>query len=234
VALAWQEAAIVAAVAETPRVRRLTLRPDRPFAFRAGQHVDVRLTAPDGYQAQRSYSIASGPGNPGTFDLMLERLDDGEVSGFFAEVAEVGDRIELRGPIGAFTWEPMQGGPLLLVGGGSGVVPLLSMLRHRADAAPDVPALLLYSARTPEEVIARDELLSRDAAEPHFRLRLILTRVAGGRRLDAARVAEALAELGRPARTFVCGSNSFVSAASDLLLDAGLAPGIIRTERFGG
>ncbi|ACA18812.1 Oxidoreductase FAD-binding domain protein [Methylobacterium sp. 4-46] len=231
--LAWQEAVITGIAAETPRVKRFTLRPDRPFAFRAGQHVDVRLTAPDGYQAQRSYSIASAPGSD-AFDLMIERLDAGEVSTFFADVAEAGDRIELRGPIGAFAWGAGEGGPLLLVGGGSGVVPLLSMLRHRAAAAPGVPALLVYSARTPDEVIAREELLRRDADEPHFQLMLTLTRVPGGRRLDAARVAEALARLGPPAHAFVCGGNPFVSAASDLLIDAGVARGLIRTERFGG
>ncbi|MFE1600245.1 FAD-binding oxidoreductase [Methylobacterium sp. ID0610] len=233
-ASAWQEAVITAVAAETPRVKRFTVRPDAPFRFRAGQHVDVRLTAPDGYQAQRSYSVASAPGDEAGFDLMIERLDDGEVSGFFADIAAVGDRIELRGPIGAFTWEAGQGGPLLLVGGGSGVVPLLSMLRHRAAAAPTVPALLVYSARIPEEVIARDELLRRDAEEPAFRLMLTLTRIPGGRRLDAARMAEALAHLGMPARSFVCGSNPFVSAVSDLLVDAGVAPATIRTERFGG
>ncbi|MBY0298451.1 MAG: oxidoreductase [Methylobacterium sp.] len=233
-AVAWQEAAIVAVAAETPRVRRLTLAPRHPFVFRAGQHVDVRLTAPDGYQAQRSYSIGSRPDESGRFDLLIEHLEDGEVSGFFAEVAAVGDTIELRGPIGAFTWETGQGGPLLLVGGGSGVVPLLAMLRHRAHAAPDVPALLVYSARVPEEVIARAELMRRDAEEPHFGLMLNLTRVPGGRRLDAGRMTEALGRLGAPAHCFVCGSNRFVSAATDLLIDAGVPAGRIRTERFGG
>ncbi len=150
-------------------------------------------------------------------------------------MAEPGDAIELRGPIGgAFVWEPAQGGPLLLVGGGSGVVPLLAMLRHRAEAAPDVPALLLYSARTAADVIARDELMRRDAGEPGFRLRLALTREPGGRRIDAARIGEALADLGPPAHTFVCGSNPFVSAVSDLLVDAGVPAATIRTERFGG
>ncbi|MGY2047584.1 ferredoxin reductase [Methylobacterium sp. JK268] len=233
-ALAWQEAVIAAVSTETPRVKRFTLRPDIPFTFRAGQHVDVRLTAPDGYQAQRSYSIASAPAPSGAFDLLIERLDDGEVSGFFADIAAPGDRIELRGPIGAFAWRPEEGGPLLLVGGGSGVAPLLAMVRHRAAAAPEVPALLVYSARRPEDVIAHDELLRRDADEPGFGLMLILTRVPDGRRLDAERVGAALARLGPPARCFVCGSNAFVGAASGLLLDAGLAPGLIRTERFGG
>ncbi|GJD61060.1 FAD-binding oxidoreductase [Methylobacterium frigidaeris] len=233
--LVWQEARITAAVPETPRVRRLTLAVGWSKPFRAGQHVDVRLTAPDGYQAQRSYSIASSPTNRETIDLLIERLDDGEVSGFFADVAEPGDAIELRGPIGgAFVWDPAQGGPLLLVGGGSGVVPLLAMLRHRAEAAPGVPALLLYSARTLDEVIAREELLRRDAEEPDFRLRLVLTRSPGGRRIDAATIGETLAALGTPAHTFVCGANPFVSAASDLLVEAGVPARTIRTERFGG
>ncbi|MET7245531.1 FAD-binding oxidoreductase [Methylobacterium sp. EM32] len=233
--LTWQEARITAAVPETPRVRRLTLAVGWSEPFRAGQHVDVRLTAPDGYQAQRSYSIASSPTAPGTIDLLIERLDDGEVSGFFSDVAEPGDAIELRGPIGgAFVWDPGLGGPLLLVGGGSGVVPLLAMLRHRAEAAPDVPALLLYSARTPDEVIAREELMRRDAEEPDFRLRLVLTRAPGGRRIDADIVGAALAALGTPAYTFVCGSTPFVSAAADLLVEAGVPARTIRTERFGG
>ncbi len=233
--LVWQEARITAAVPETPRVRRLTLAVGWGKPFRAGQHVDVRLTAPDGYQAQRSYSIASSPTRPETIDLLIERLEDGEVSGFFADVAEPGDVIELRGPIGgAFVWDPAEGGPLLLVGGGSGVVPLLSMLRHRAEEAPDVPALLLISARTLDAVIAREELMRRDAEEPNFWLRLVLTRVPGRRRIDAGIVSEALAALGTPAQTFVCGSNPFVSAASDLLVGAGLPARTIRTERFGG
>ncbi|RVU18812.1 ferredoxin reductase [Methylobacterium oryzihabitans] len=229
----WQEATIVGIAPETPRVKRFRLALGRPMPFRAGQHVDVRLTAPDGYRAQRSYSIASPPADPTTIDLMIERLDDGEVSGFFDAVAQVGDAIELRGPIGAFAWEPAMGGPLLLVAGGSGVVPLLSMLRHRAGATPDVPALLLYSARTAADVVARDELLARAAAEPAFSLDLVLTREPSGRRLDAARIAEALARLGDPAHAFVCGSNRFAGAAADLLVDAGIPAARIRTERFG-
>jgi ferredoxin-NADP reductase len=203
--------------------------------FRPGQHVDVRLTAPDGYQAQRSYSIASAPDASGLIELMIERLDDGEVSGFFTEIAEVGDTIELRGPIGgSFVWDERDGGPLLLVGGGSGLVPLLAMLRHRAAAAPAVPALLLYSARTRAEVIACAELETRARYEPGFALTLALTREPGGRRIDRALIDQALSRLGAPAHVFVCGGNPFVGAVSDLLLDAGIAPALIRTERFGG
>jgi hypothetical protein len=131
--LNWQQATIVGIASDTPRVKSFLFTTPAPLAFRAGQHVDVRLTAPDGYQAERSYSIASAPERTDGIELAIERLDDGEVSPFFHEVAEIGDAIELRGPIGGhFVWSVEDGGPLLLLGGGSGVVPLMSMLRHRA------------------------------------------------------------------------------------------------------
>ena len=159
--LNWQEATIVGIASDTPRVKSFLFATPAPIAFRAGQHVDVRLTAPDGYQAERSYSIASAPERTDGIELAIERLDDGEVSPFFHEVAEIGDAIELRGPIGGhFVWSVEDGGPLLLLGGGSGVVPLMSMLRHRAARGSDVPALLLFSARTWEDVIFRDELIA--------------------------------------------------------------------------
>ncbi|GJD72403.1 FAD-binding oxidoreductase [Methylobacterium goesingense] len=232
--LPWQTATLTAIRPITQRVKsyRFQVGFDRPVL--AGQHVDVRLTAPDGYQAQRSYSIASAPAGDGTIELMIEGLPDGEVSGFFDAVAEIGDTIELRGPIGgAFVWRPEDGGPLLLAGGGSGVVPLLAMLRHRAAAAPGVPALLLYSVREASEVIAAEELAVRARDEPHFQLMLNLTR-AGGRRVDAAMIAEALERLGPPRHAYLCGGNPFVGAVADLLLDAGLDPARVHTERFGG
>ena len=238
--LIWQMVPIGAVATVTPRVKSFTLSVEWPSPFRAGQYVDVRLTAPDGYQAQRSYSIASAPTELGRISIMVERLDDGEVSSFFHDVARPGDTVEIRGPIGLpFSWAPEDGGPLLLIGGGSGVVPLLSMLRHRAVAAPAVPALLLYSARTAEEAICREELLHRAATEPAFDCMLVLTRDPGlagtlRRRIDGVLVGEALSRLpGPPARTFVCGSNSFVGAVADLLVDAGLPAPSIRTERFG-
>jgi ferredoxin-NADP reductase len=232
--LVWQNATLMAIRPATTRVKsyRFQVGFDRPAL--AGQHVDLRLTAPDGYQAQRSYSIASAPDGDGTVELMIEGLPDGEVSGFFDAVAEVGDTIELRGPIGgAFVWRPEDGGPLLLAGGGSGVVPLLSMLRHRAVAAPEVPALLLYSVRDATEVIAAQELAARARDEANFQLMLNLTR-AGGRRIDAAMVDEALDRLGPPRHAYLCGGNPFVETVADLLLDAGIDPVRIHTERFGG
>lgn len=231
---AWREAVITEVAPVTARVKRFVLAAGFRD-FRPGQHVDVRLTAEDGYQAQRSYSIASAPDGSGTIELMIEGLDGGEVSGFFLDVAQVGDAIELRGPIGGtFVWSPEDGGPLLLVGGGSGVVPLLAMLRHRARVAPGLPCRLIYSARTRAEAIALDELEARARGEPGFGLHLLTTREGGGRRIDAAVVAAVLAELGAPARSFVCGSNPFVGAASALLLAAGVTAASIRTERFGG
>ncbi len=232
--LPWRETTIVGIAPVTRRVKsfRLAVAFDRPVV--SGQHVDVRLTAPDGYQARRSYSIASAPSDDGTIELLVDGLPDGEVSGFFDGIAEVGDTLEVRGPIGgAFVWRPEDGGPLLLVGGGSGVVPLLAMLRHRAVAAPEVPALLLYSARAVDEVLAHDELVRRAETEPGFQLMLHLTG-DGGRRIDAAVIATALKRLGGPRHTFICGANPFVTAASNLLVGAGLEPRTIRTERFGG
>jgi ferredoxin-NADP reductase len=208
---------------------------------RAGQHIDVRLSAPDGYAAERSYSIASAPGDP-RVELAIESLRDGEVSGFFHDVAQVGDTIDVRGPIGGhFVWDEDVGGPLLLVGGGSGVAPLMAMVRHRARIASRVPALLVYSSRTWEDLIFRDELLALAAADPLFQLRITTTRgprrrpVDAERRLDRALVAELVESWGqKPGPVYVCGSNAFVESATGALLDEGLAAAQIRTERFGG
>lgn len=241
VQLAWQEATIVRVAEQTGRVKSFFFRPGRWDGFAAGQHVDVRLTAPDGYRAQRSYSIASAP-EDAEVELVIERLDEGEVSPFFHEVAAPGDSIELRGPIGGhFTWGRREGGPILLVGGGSGVVPLVSMLRHRARVAPEVPAVLVYSARAMDEVIFRDELIARAEAEPNLRLILTLTREPStdvrfrSGRIDMPLFREILGRLGGvPRHTYVCGSTAFVDAATRLIIDAGVPFPSIRTERYGG
>ena len=240
--LRWQTATIAAVVPRTPRIKSYMLSLAEPFAFRAGQHVDVRLTAPDGYQAQRSYSIASAPGSDGMIELAVERLDDGEVSPFFHDVAMVGDEIELRGPIGGhFVWTAQQGGPVLLIGGGSGVVPLMSMVRHRHAAESVVPMLLLFSARTWDDVVWRDELLSLANARDGFDLALTLTRdtatraVDFSRRIDPAIVAEVLMRLPEaPRQVFVCGSHRFVESATQGAIAAGVNRRSIATERFGG
>ncbi|MBN8997538.1 MAG: ferredoxin reductase [Rhizobiales bacterium] len=239
--LVWQEAEVRRIVQQTPTVKSFFLAPPAWHGFVAGQHIDVRLTAPDGYQAQRSYSIGSPP-EAAEVELVIERLSTGEVSPFFHEVVQVGDMIEMRGPIGGhFDWQASDGGPVLLIGGGSGVVPLVSMLRHRAAAAPDVKMGLVYSARRFEDVIFRDELLARAAAEPDFALHLALTReaapVAGHRhgRIDRAFIAEALAGLGAPPKLcFVCGATAFVEVASMFLVEIGVPFAAIRTERYGG
>lgn len=240
--LRWQAATIAEIVPRTPRIKSFVLTLAAPFTFRAGQHVDVRLTAPDGYQAQRSYSIASAPGDDGRIELAVERLDDGEVSPFFHDIAMVGDEIELRGPIGGhFVWTAEQGGPVLLVGGGSGVVPLVSMLRHRRANASRTPMLLLFSARTWDDIVWRDELLSLADARDGFDLALTLTRDAVmrpgdySRRVDEAMMSDILARMPEaPRRVYVCGSHRFVESATQGAIAAGVDRRIVATERFGG
>ena len=237
----WQTAKITRIEKRTPRVTSFFFALSRPFAYRAGQHVDVRLTAPDGYQARRSYSIASAPESGATIELAIEKLDDGEVSPFFHDVAAIGDEVELRGPLGGhFIWPDVDGGPVLLVGGGSGVVPLMAMVRHRARRNSSVPVALVFSARVWDEVIFRDELVALDDRKDGFDLVLTLTREAArrpadySRRVDVAMMVQSMAHLpGPPDIAFVCGSNAFVSAAAQALIDAGVAAEIIRTERYG-
>lgn len=211
--------------------------PDWP-GHAAGQHVDVRLTAEDGYRAQRSYSIASGPEQP-RLELTVERLDDGEVSPYLVGELRVGDRLELRGPIGGFFVWPGGEQPLLLLGGGSGVVPLMAMLRRRAAAAAKPPARLLYSSRTLDDVIYREELGKLAAAGDGLTVHHTLTRAqpAGwkgyGRRLDRAMLEEVGWPANRRPDVFVCGPTPFVESAASLLVDMGYEPGWIKTERFG-
>jgi ferredoxin-NADP reductase len=230
---------VVELVPETARVTSLVLDlPDWP-GHRAGQHVDVRLTAEDGYQAERSYSIASAPGDE-RLVLTVERLDDGEVSPYLVEVLRPGDELELRGPIGGFfVWEESLGGPLVLIGGGSGVVPLRSMLRHWAAGTRAVPVRLLYSSRSLDEVIYRSELFGYGSEYGRVDVRLALTRewpegYAGHTgRIDPALLADVAGPPeGRP-RIYVCGPNGFVEAAANWLVELGHAPDRIRTERFG-
>jgi ferredoxin-NADP reductase len=236
--LSWQLATVTELVVETPRTTSIALRSPDWRGHRAGQHVDVRLTAPDGYQAQRSYSIASAP-EDGALVLTVERLDDGEVSPYLSGELEVGDELELRGPIGGyFVWDQSFGGPLLLVAGGSGIVPLRSMLRHWSAAGSDVPVRLLYSARSLGEVIYREELMrlgNGDGAEISF----VLTRQwpedwAGHRgRIDADLLrAHAWTPDDQPL-VYVCGPTGFVEAVAGELVKARHEPARIRTERFG-
>jgi ferredoxin-NADP reductase len=239
----WQTARIERIERQTATVVSFFLAPSQPFAFRAGQHVDVRLTAPDGYQAERSYSIASAPENPNLIELTIERLDDGEVSPYFHDVAAVGDEIELRGPIGGyFIWSATDPAPALFVGGGSGVVPLMSMLRHRArQTHPAARVWLLFSARTWDDVIYRNELLAMHDARDGFDLAVALTREPArracdySRRVDPPMMADVLARLRAPPRqVYICGSNRFVEAAAQALIASAVPANLIRTERYGG
>ncbi len=238
----WQEAVVERIEPIAPGLKSFTLRPASWRPFLAGQHVELRLTAPDGYQARRSYSVASAPEQVGIYEIGVARLADGEVSPFLHDGVQPGDTLEMRGPRGGyFSWKAADGGPLLLAGGGSGVVPLLSMLRHRAAAVPEVRAVLLLSARNWADVPWRDELLARERDEPGFRLLLALTRETPrrlgdlGRRVDRDAIEAALALLREaPHLAYVCGSTGFVEAAASALVAAGLPAGQVRTERYGG
>jgi ferredoxin-NADP reductase len=238
----WQSATIVRIVEQTPSIKSFFFRLSAPWRHEAGQHVDVRLTAPGGYVAMRSYSIASAPSSTDVIELAIERLSDGEVSPYFHDVAQAGDEIELRGPLGGhFLWPGSARTPVLLIGAGSGVVPLMAMIRARRDSAQAVSTALLLSARTWRDVLFRDELLAAEAAEAGFVLALTLTREAPtrpsdfARRIDGAMVASVAARLPEPpGHVFVCGSNAFVDVATDGALAAGLDASSIRTERYGG
>ena len=238
-ALEWQIATVKAIRPETPDVKTLTLSLPEWTAHRPGQHYDIRLTAPDGYSAQRSYSVASEPERKGEIDITVERIADGEVSKFLDDTVSVGDRFEVRGPIGGyFIWDRSIGGPLLLVAGGSGVVPLMAMLRHRAAAGIRNPARLLYSARSKDQIIYADEL-EKLAQNDGLTVSYTLTRnqpqgwKGYTRRIDDAMLKEVSAPLGPDALAYICGPTALVEVAADGLERVGLPAEHIRTERFG-
>jgi ferredoxin-NADP reductase len=245
--IAWRFATVLENRAETRRTRTLVLDVPGWPGHRAGQHVDVRLTAEDGYRTERSYSIASPP-EDARLALTIERLDDGEVSPYLVDELRAGDTLELRGPIGGyFVWSISDGGPLLLIAGGSGIVPLMAMLRHRAAALAArsvtdrqaVPARLLYSSRVWDEVIYRDELAALAADDPTLEVRHTLTRETGAawtglrRRIDRPMLEEfAWAPRDRP-HMYVCGPTPMVEAVATALVVAGHEPARVKTERFG-
>jgi ferredoxin-NADP reductase len=235
--LNWLIAEVVDVAVETPRVKTITFDVPGWRGHRAGQHVDVRLTAEDGYQAQRSYSVASAPDDT-RIELTVERLADGEVSPYLTDELRADDQIELRGPVGGyFVWEPSQGGPLLLVGGGSGVVPLMAMIRLRATAASDADTRLVLSSRSWDDVIYRDELerLAGDGLMVvHTLTRSQPPDWAGyARRVDAEMLAEVGPDPTERPRIYVCGPTPFVEAVAEALLGLGHEPQAIKTERFG-
>ena len=236
----WQLGTVTAVRDETPTVRSFTLKLPAWAGHRPGQHVDLRLTAQDGYSVERSYSIASEPERAGEVDITVERIEGGEVSPFLHEVVVAGDRLEVRGPIGGyFVWEATLGGPLLLVAGGSGVVPLMAMARHRARAGSQVPTRLLFSSRGPDEIIYADELDQLAAPRDGFEVAHTLTRrqppgwTGYARRIDEQMLAEILEPLGPATRTYACGPTALIETVANALVRLGLPPDRIRTERFG-
>ena len=237
--LAWQLGEVTELVQETPRVGTLRLKVPEWPGHLAGQHVDVRLTAEDGYQAQRSYSIASPP-EDSRLAITVERLEDGEVSPYLVGELKVGDKVELRGPIGGyFVWRPDDAQPLLLIAGGSGIVPLMAMIRHRALVKYMAPTRLLYSSRTFEDVIYRAELDRLATVGDGLSVAQTLTRAqpAGwkgyARRIDREMVRGVAWPKEQAPLVFVCGPTSFVETAAGLLVDSGYDPSWIKTERFG-
>jgi ferredoxin-NADP reductase len=237
--LTWRLAEVVEVTPETPRTKSLVLEVPGWEGHRAGQHVDVRLTAEDGYQAQRSYSIASAPEDE-RLTLTVDRLDDGEVSPYLTDVLMAGDKLEFRGPIGGyFVWEARDGGPLLLVAGGSGVVPLRAMIRHRAVVGSDVPTRLLYSSRSYEEIIYREELEELAARDGSLEVIHTLTRSRPkgwsgyDRRIDAEMLAEVVWSPDKSPLAFVCGPTPLVEGVATALVGLGHDPARVKTERFG-
>jgi ferredoxin-NADP reductase len=238
--LNWQIASVKNIKPETERVKSFTLTLPMWMRHRAGQHYDIRLTAEDGYQAQRSYSIASEPEREGEVDLTVERINDGEVSTYMHDVLDAGDRIEARGPIGGyFVWEATMDEPLMLIAGGSGVVPLMSMIRHRAAAGAKNPTSLLYSSRSFEDIIYYNELENLRSANHGVQVFHTLTRSQPpdwkgyARRIDQEMLKEVAQPLGRSVQVFICGPTLLVEAAANTLVKIGVSSNQIRTERFG-
>ena len=235
--LNWQIADVVQLITETTRVKTIAFDVPGWAGHRAGQHVDVRLTAEDGYQAQRSYSIANAP-HGSRVELTVERLDDGEVSLYLTDELRIGDEIELRGPVGGyFVWEPSRGGPLFLVGGGSGVVPLMAMIRARARAGSDAETTLLVSSRTWDDVIYRDELAGLEGGGLRVVHTLTRSQPSGwsgyARRVDSEMLADIGPDPSAGPNVYVCGPTSFVETVADALVHLGHEPRAIKTERFG-
>jgi ferredoxin-NADP reductase len=236
----WQIASVKDIKPETANVKSFTLTLPAWMRHRAGQHYDIRLTAEDGYQAQRSYSIASEPEREGEVDITVERINDGEVSTYMHDVLMPGDRIEARGPIGGyFVWEAVMTEPLLLIAGGSGVVPLMSMIRHRAAAGAKNPTSLLYSSRNFEDVIYYNELEKLLRLNSGLQIFHTLTRSQPAewkgyaRRIDQDMLKEVAQPLGKSVQVFICGPTLLVEAAANTLVKIGVSSNQIKTERFG-
>ncbi len=238
--ISWQLATVQAIREENPTVKTYTLALPHWAPFLPGQHYDLRLTAPDGYQAQRSYSIASSSTQTGTINLTIEQLEDGEISSFMHEVVVVGDQLEVRGPIGGyFVWQPELTQPLLLIAGGSGVVPLMAMIRHRAALGITIPTTLLFSIRSPQQVIYGEELAFLQQQDEGLQVVLTYTRstpenwTGYRQRIDQSMLQEILHTYQEVPLTYICGSTTFVENAASMLVALGVPASSILTERFG-
>ena len=235
----WRLGTVMNMVQETRRVKSLLLDVPGWAGHRPGQHVDVRLTAEDGYQTQRSYSVASSP-DQHLLMLTIEQLEDGEVSPYLTDALQIGDQIELRGPIGGwFTWEASNGGPLQLVAGGSGIVPLMAMIRHRVAVESKVPIRLLYSARTEDDIIYRAELERLVAMTEGLQVTYTLTRAQPpgwngyARRVDEAMIQETAWSVAERPLVFICGPTSLVESVATTFVKLGHDAARVKTERFG-
>ena len=223
------------------RVKLFTLEVPTGGNFKAGQHYDVRLTAPDGYPAQRTYSLASSPGDTNLIEIAIELIDDGEASSYFHDSVEPGEMIEVRGPIGGhFTWEPSHTKSSIFLAGGSGIAPIISMLRHRFTVKNNAPALLLFSVRTEDDILYREELERMSDNDPSLHVVTTITRgtskdwIGNTRRIDQGMIDSALVNTGVKAESaYVCGGSGFVESIADILLDTGLDFNQIHIERFG-
>ena len=238
--LNWQLGEVIETQMETVRSKSVLLAVPRWIGHQPGQHVDIRLTAEDGYQAQRSYSIASPPEDSERIALTVERLEDGEVSPYLVDELRVGDKLELRGPIGGyFVWEEQMGGPLLLVAGGSGIVPLMAMIRHRQRVGSNVATRLIYSSRFYEDIIYRDELDRIASDDNMLEVVYTLTRTQPPgwtgyhRRIDAGLLGEIAWPPEQRPLAFICGPTQFVETSASGLISLGYEPTRTKTERFG-
>jgi len=234
----WQSAVVLEVLRRTPRINSVFLAPERPFSFQPGQYVRIKVNDASG--AERSYSIASAPESGAILELAIEALPRGQVSGYFHGRAAPGDTLELRGPKGDFAWSAADGGPVLLIAGGSGLVPLMSMIRHRALRKSTAAVGLVYSAITWDDVLFRDELLELAEAQDGFELLLTLTRETpahagvGASRIDAAMLRTMMQRLpAAPRSVFVCGSDPFVDHVQGLLPQLGIAPNVVHVESYG-
>ena len=237
----WRVATVTAVKIASNRVKLFTLELPSSGNFKAGQHYDVRLTAPDGYQAQRSYSLASSPGDTNLIEIAIELIDDGEVSSYFHDSVEPGEMIEIRGPIGGhFTWEPSHTKSSIFVAAGSGIAPIISMLRHRFTVKNNAPVLLLFSVRTEDDILYREELERMADNDPSFHMVTTITRgtskdwIGNTGRIDRDMIDSELVDTGvTPESAYVCGGSGFVESIANTLLDIGLDFKQIHIERFG-